>query len=334
MNLPVAFDAPGKLMLAGEYAVLYGAKALATATSARLSARVEAIDGDFDELVAPGLLDEVRSFSRQPEGELRWRESRHEELALFETLLLPYVPALTARYGSALRFSIDSRAFTRGARKLGLGSSAAVAVALNAALAAAVEQEQSALSAHTAFQEGEGSGTDIAIARYGGTQCVVRECNELRTTALDWPAGLHYCVVDTGHSQSTKKMLQALRAFEVECSNSSTLIDNLCERANESATAWQVSADDFVASLAGFRQGLQALDTASGLGLYSHGHDSLDELGVRLGVAYKPSGAGGGDIGIAFSTDTAKLAEFRRQASALRFSEVKVQLACAGLTEL
>ncbi len=334
MSLPVAFDAPGKLMLAGEYAVLYGAKALATATSVRLSARVEPIEGDFDEVLALGLLDNARSFSRHPEGILRWRDPRPEELSLFETLLLPYVSALIARYDSALRFSIDSKAFMRGRRKLGLGSSAAVAVALNAVLETMLGHAESAMSAHTRFQDGEGSGTDIAIARYGGTQCVVRENDELRTTAVDWPAGLRYCVIDTGRSQSTKEMLQALRVFEADCSGSTALIDDLCDRANASATAWQASADDFVASLFAFRRAVLALDAASGLGIYSQGHDALDELGVRLGVAYKPSGAGGGDIGIAFSTDTAKLAEFRRHASALRFSVVDVQLACAGLTKL
>ncbi|EIL96926.1 hypothetical protein UUA_16568, partial [Rhodanobacter thiooxydans LCS2] len=51
----------------------------------------------------------------------------------------------------------------------------------------------------------------------------------------------------------------------------------------------------------------------------------------RLGVVYKTCGAGGGDIGIALATDTARLQAFRQAASAAGFPVLDLHPAAAGV---
>ena len=139
-------SAPGKLIVAGEYAVLDGAPALVVAVDRRAVARIQ-----------PG-----------PRGSSPFLAAVADEVA--------------ARGGDgarALSIAVDSRAFYvdtgAGPLKLGLGSSAAVTVAATAlALGEPLDRARVfdiAAAAHARAQGARGargSGADIAAAVYGG----------------------------------------------------------------------------------------------------------------------------------------------------------------------
>jgi phosphomevalonate kinase len=66
--------------------------------------------------------------------------------------------------------------------------------------------------------------------------------------------------------------------------------------------------------------------------ILSEEHRSLREIAVNCGVRYKPSGAGGGDFGIGFATDSDAAAGFRRRAEASGFHVLDLAIDRTGLT--
>src|SRR5690606_17926630 len=119
--------------------------------------------------------------------------------------------------GEPLDLVIDSAAYQHGGHKLGLGSSAAVAVALVAALTGArgvtvTADELFALadSAHREAQGGSGSGGDIAASVYGGR---IRYLRGERPQQVGWPDDLALLAVVTGTGSSTVDLVGRVSAY-------------------------------------------------------------------------------------------------------------------------
>ncbi|HWN69456.1 MAG TPA: hypothetical protein VNM90_17565, partial [Haliangium sp.] len=155
----ITASAPGKVLLAGEYAVLAGAEAVVMAINRRAVARV----------VAPGT-NEARGAAGSP------------FLQALAQAVAAHAGADSPAARAATMLAVDSSALRDvGGIKLGLGSSAAATVAACAcALAhgqagdvrpAAAEVHRLAHVAHGAAQSAQGargSGADIAASVYGG----------------------------------------------------------------------------------------------------------------------------------------------------------------------
>ena len=149
------------MLLLGEYAVLApGGLGVAAAIELRVRARVRS--GAVDALRIEGT-DGIDRFA-WPGGAGGVLDAVVEACA--QTLGRTPAPALV---------TVDSSALTAGGRKLGLGSSAAVAVAVTFALLSRGKAGapldavfRTALRAHRAAQGGRGSGYDVAVATHGG----------------------------------------------------------------------------------------------------------------------------------------------------------------------
>ena len=72
------------------------------------------------------------------------------------------------------------------------------------------------------------------------------------------------------------------------------------------------AGDAFLEPLAPYIEALEALDRAADIGIVSEPHRQAGVLARDHGLLYKPCGAGGGDMGIAFATDAQAIASFRR----------------------
>ncbi len=155
-------SAPGSVLLLGEYAVLQpGGLGVAAAVEPRVRVRVR--PSPAAALHIEGT-DGIERF--------RWRVGAGG-------LLGAVVDACAGTLGRApdpALVEVDSSALSEGGRKLGLGSSAAVAVAVTWALLGGdrggVRLDvvfQTALRAHRTAQGGRGSGYDVAASTYGGT---------------------------------------------------------------------------------------------------------------------------------------------------------------------
>jgi mevalonate kinase len=80
-----------------------------------------------------------------------------------------------------------------------------------------------------------------------------------------------------------------------------------------------------------YGRGLQELGEAIGAAIVTAEHREIGAEALRHGVAYKVSGAGGGDLGLACATDTEALAAFRKSVEDRGFRVINVSLAEHGL---
>ena len=183
----VTASAPGKVVLCGEYAVLDGAPAIAMAVNRRASVTIDAAsDAGVTSLGLAGDTD-----TRLLDG-------------VCDTLAIDRPDAAIV---------LDSLAFadTPSGTKLGIGSSAALTVALVGALAppglGPIRLFETALAAHRRFQDGRGSGVDIAASSAGG---LIEYRIDATPRSLAWPADLHYALLWSGIAASTTSRLATL----------------------------------------------------------------------------------------------------------------------------
>ncbi|HSG40027.1 MAG TPA: hypothetical protein VLE27_10350 [Thermoanaerobaculia bacterium] len=184
----VAVSTPGKLILMGEHAVVYGRPALIAAIDLRLTARISSAAGDAIRLELPSLphLEEISrgglrayaraareswdEYSREP-GPERFRAVRGEDPAhLVKVALGEVLESLGETDGPGLRLRVESD-LPIGS---GFGSSAATAVGVIAAYLAfsgaeidPARIEKYALEAERR-QHGLPSGVDGATVLHGG----------------------------------------------------------------------------------------------------------------------------------------------------------------------
>ena len=309
----VTASAPGKFVLSGEYAVLDGAPALCVAVDRRAEVSIETGGGDHHVVTAPGFSDATGRFSAGKDG-LNWLAGGRD-FGLFEAVWNASRP----RHNQGpLAITLDTTKFHDGAsgEKIGLGSSAALTVAMAAALGSlgGADPAEAAHSAHRRFQGGSGSGVDVACSIAGGV--IEYRMADRRATPVKWPEGLYFGVLWSGVATATTGKLARFRE-----QSPGSARDALCEasRAVVATLAGGV-APEVVAGLAEYTRVLQRFDDAYGLGIFAAGHAELADQAAGEGLVYKPCGAGGGDIGVALATSRSSLASFGQTAARVGFT--------------
>ena len=136
---------------------------------------------------------------------------------------------------------------------------------------------------------------------------------------LAWPQGLTIVPVWTGESASTTVMLRSLEQFKERSGDTChSIMQRLVSASQDTCGYWRTgAADDVAASLDAYGDLLRELDAAAGIGIWSACHEKLNRIARKAGVSYKPSGAGGGDFGLAFSHDAERLQAYLRQVDAM-----------------
>jgi phosphomevalonate kinase len=331
-DTPVASSAPGKVILIGEYAVLEGGAAYVRAVDVRARVRIEPRPEGFL-LEAPDVNAPTVDFSLDPNGSVIWGRPDHApdpvpaELGLAGVVLSEAFAGVSLR--SPCRIRLDTSEFfsatARGARgKLGLGSSAALTVALYAAVLRWAQPEERPVSRpdgmlvrlqtlHRNHQQGRGSGLDIAASLHGGTFVYRRGRLEPELVPLALPSGLELLCVWSGQSASTGGFLERLagwrRRNEQAHARYMRELSEIAERGIEAAASGD--AQGFCTALREYTRSLDNLGAATSLPIVSPVHRRIERLAAKRGLTYKPSGAGGGDIGIALADDTRAAQRFR-----------------------
>lgn len=330
--MSVCTSAPGKVVLSGEYAVLEGAPAIVMAVDRRARVCVSPAAGDWHRVSAPGLEDAQTDFSIDAMGAPVRREVDTMKGPAVDLSLLGEVLKSVGRLPAPLHFELDTRPFFHPARglKLGFGSSAALAVALTAALMRDGERlheiARTASAAHRAWQGGRGSGVDIAAAVHGGI-LAYRATPGAAVEALRWPEGLRHALLWSGRPASTRDRIEAFRKSVRQNGSAS----RLAQASEEIADTWRRGdARGIVDGLSLYAAILEAFDVDHDLGIFDAGHREL--AGMAGGqVVYKPCGAGGGDIGIALALKEADLDGFVEKAQALGFERLNVMPDARGI---
>ncbi|MCP4503174.1 MAG: hypothetical protein GY822_24825 [Deltaproteobacteria bacterium] len=336
-------SAPGKLVLAGEYAVLEGSAAWVTAVDRRAVVH-------FDLKV------------HRPAADASLRVSSHScvEQCLSDDVdggyfdLLRKVVAVVEQDREA-SFSglvhVDTSAMEVG-DKLGIGSSAAVAVAFTYALLSVAngcddgtegdfapsreDVHTLAHRAHLAFSEGRGSGVDVAAAVYGGSISFQRVPNAelpvVEPAPLD-AKGLEVLIVYSGHSQSTRSFVAKVQHLKDPSEGQPALFQEIMIRLASAATRAMASTTtgELLPSMNAAYEAMIALGEASGADIVSAPHRQIAALAAYFSGVAKPSGAGGGDVALAFFRSKKDAQAAREAFAAQGFSVVSMQLGAPGV---
>jgi phosphomevalonate kinase len=351
----IRVTAPGKLVLIGEYAVLESAPAVVMAVNRR--ARVELADSPNGlwSIAAPDFAPQPEAFELDSRGRLRWLGGSGpatDRFGLVERLFAELCSSGVLNLGESPPFvaNLDTRAFFHPAQdrltKLGLGSSAALTVALTSALSAWPDGEGSALPDGVGLQPlvdlnrraqgGLGSGIDIAACLLGGVIRYQLEADgeSVRMSSrLSLPEDLHLVCIWTGRSASTSDFLEVLRARRVDDPRGTgRAMRRLGEISGAAIAALEEARTaTFLAEVEAFWNALADLGEHVGLPILSEEHRQLRRLAEESGAAYKPSGAGGGDFGLVFAADPEIVDAASRRATAAGFFVIDLLVDPSGL---
>ena len=303
-------------MLAGEYAVLAGGAGLSIAVDRLAKCRIQIRDSGGWTFRTH---DEVWR-SQHTRNELSMDLPRHDPARMVRFLC---DPCCLPEHGE---LTLDTSDFYMHGNKLGVGSSAASLAAMGVALGAFLERSSDfsrLLQAHREFQGGSGSGIDVASAWHGGTIAYRQEM----AVNLSLSPEVHFLFVWTGHSTRTSEMIARFDAWRK--GGSPKELSRLCLAAEdvlESAS----DAEAFVKAMGKFGEIMDSLDRAAELGYWGPVHKRIRSISASLGLPYKPSGAGGGDMGIACSTNPDLLRQLDASLAKRQIQSVRLRVTPHG----
>lgn len=139
-------------------------------------------------------------------------------------------------------------------------------------------------------------------------------------------------VIDTGMSARTSTFLDAIEAHRASSPAASKRVFKALHSAMDSVEGaiGRESADDLLGALDEYNQAMRALGELTSLPIVEERLSAIDALARECGGVSKPSGAGGGDIAVAFFPDAERRQAFERRASEAYFEPIALELDLEG----
>lgn len=301
----------------GEYAVLEQAPCLVAAADRDCVVELEPADDEVFRLKAsnPDIADVEFIVNDSNELVFTSRLSNDDKnrLRFVIAVLRKVINESRGKINPAI-IKIDTRKFYHKSReKLGLGASAAITVALLAALQAyigmpvsGIDLYEEAFPIHRQAQGKLGSGSDIAASAVGG---IIQYQMPKDVTSgigiiesLNWPENLHVIPVWAGKSASTQDLVQRVRAYrEQEPETYSSVMNPMINLAEKGCNAFKAAdLEALFEIITDYAVLERKLGEASKTDIVSDSHQQIAKVVQSAGGVYKPSGAGNGDMGVAF----------------------------------
>jgi phosphomevalonate kinase len=305
-------------MIAGEYVVLDGEEALVAAVSSRATAR----------------------WTSTTDGSPRDSGGSPGAPTLPPEVVLTLEHALRSFGPVPMQIDIDTSPLRHGDRKLGLGSSAAAAVAAAGAVVAFhdgdLERERRrilgwALAGHRAIAP-QGSGADVAASALGGIVCFKSDAVE-DAQSIVWPADLSLEVVWTGAPARTSDLVAKVRVLaDVDRTRYELVASPLRAAASELIAAIAAGDARAAASAADAHgRAVGRLGEAAGASIMTPSLERAASLARQFDGGAKPSGAGGGDVAIALFADPDRAAAFRDACPAHDLTPLSLSIGAEGV---
>ncbi len=282
MTTTLRTTAHGKIMIAGEYAVLFGGPALI------MCARQEA----------------SCTFMPGPTTVLRAKTTRdNNDISLLRIVMKTCKDAGLKE--CAGEYVVDTSAFYHPlfGHKMGLGSSAAATVALTKMVLLhnnITDRDlllKLSLTSHDEFPAGLASGADVAAAAFGTTIQFAKGPlieplvpNHFLTSLI---------VVTTPNAQDTREYVRkAVAALD----NDQAFLHKLVTESAKLCCALRhaQTEDEFISNIDRHTMLLAELGERADIIIETDSHKNIRRLAASCGGTAKPSGAGGGDIAIAY----------------------------------
>ncbi len=296
----VTASAPGKLMLFGEHAVVYGYPCLVTTVDLRVSTTIERTQS--------GTIDIAPSLPGEAEQHYLFTLDEIVQSNVIFPKAVSFVASAIAHFFRRYNVRSGLHIMTTGlAKNYGLGSSSAITVATIAALNALFDVQLSsreifdlAFAVVLDVQRGTASGFDVAAAVYGGTVYYSKRGDIIEPLELPAPS---FIVGYSGEKVSTTDYVEQVRRLYQQMPTLIEPIFALMTTIVEQA-----------------RLALHAGDHAEIGRLMNINQGLLDSLGVNTlslarpifaardagALGAKLSGAGGGDCMFAIADDDAR----------------------------
>lgn len=345
----IKVEAPGKLILLGEYAVLEQAPALVAAVDRYCRVEITPSFNSFFHFTAPNLGLNNIGFKIDKNGSPVLSEpvndAEFKKLRFVFAILEHLATDVDSDLESAdIRIDTEDFYHQKSKQKLGLGSSAALTVAFLQALTEfmgkdtrADELFRDALGVHRIAQGELGSGVDIAASASGGIiqyrMPKLKEPFDGEITNLEWPDDLKVVAIWTGSSASTQSFVKTVNRFRAAAPRAYTRVMdkmiNLCEEGCKAFRSGDING--FLEIIPAFTNLEGILGNSSGTDIVSEAHKKISRLVDSAGGVYKPSGAGGGDIGLAFCSDDDTLQQIKSNISETSFEVLDLSILKEGI---
>lgn len=354
---------PGKLMIAGEYAVLEkNQKCIVAAINKYVEGSIEC--SIKNQLFLPDLkLEDI--FFEIKDGNVKF-SIEDFRLSFLKNSISVVVRFLKENSIELIPFKLSIKSHlddVSSGKKYGLGSSAAIVVATVSSILA-LHSKEDILNLNIIFKlsaiahlktQGNGSGADIAAGVYGGwleysafdskwllnelessdkiKDILEKPWRNLIIRKLTPPSELKLAVGWTKETASTSPMIRKAESFKKETPNiykeflkvSSIVVDNLIKAFNDN------SFEDSISSLSENRKALKNFGEVAGIPIETKKLTALCSIGERYGSA-KSSGAGGGDCGIAFLKDDYEKQELYREWDKADIEPLDLEISEAGVS--
>ena len=323
--------APGKVFLSGEYLALEGGSAIILSTKQRSSVSIENHDKPYN-LFFSSTLDQYFEFNVNDNFKVDWVENDPQSFGLFVSLA---ICQLKVKPSKSL-ISIDTNEFYSNGKKIGLGSSASIASAIISALdeyfnlqLSESEKIKKAVNIHALSQDNFGSGLDViaSCADSGVVECNLKMADEHKWRSLTWPSDLYIKGVITNDQSSTRKMIKKYN--HGKDSNQiffNKLYSEMSLLLNKISTAWDTQNSIQILELMHkYNTFIKQLNEKFNLGIFSDEHKRLRDLARNADIFYKPSGSGGGDLGLIITNSEKKLTHFLSTLSDSNFSVIDLR---------
>ena len=322
MKNEIKVSIPGKIVISGEYAVLDGSPAIVSTRKEKANITIQKSEKNHN-IYSTSALEDIYPFKIENDSNVVWLE---EDPGEFGSLIKHAFKILQPKLKQKLHIAIDSSKFfrirkDRTAIKLGIGSSAAVSVGITRALSQYQEiltlpenLLAQANSIHQALQGKEGSGIDItcSFVDQGVIECTKNSVNNNNWSILSWPNGLHLKVLSTSQDGSTKRLVKNYRrASNLYPKEFKSAQNQFLDITQNLSSAWKSEdVDLIICLLRAYDAQIKKLDKIGAIGIYTQAHTEIQNIASRYNVFYKPSGAGGGGIGLAISSSMDALNDF------------------------
>jgi phosphomevalonate kinase len=324
-------SSPGKIFLSGEYLALDGNAAILMSVKQRAKVSIEDY-GTKNNIFYCSNINQEFPFSVDDNYQTQWLHNDPNDYGSFLSLALKIIKI---KLNKAL-ILIDTNDLYSEGFKIGLGSSSAISVAIVNAINDFCHLKLSpakiihySLKLHQMHQQKKGSGLDVlsSFADSDLIECDSSMLNRAKWNTFKWPSNLYIKGVLTSNESSTPCMIKKYNLVREENNLSfQNLHSKITHNLSRLSEQWAIgNTSEILIQFNAYNLLMKQLDKEFNVGIYTEDHNNIASLAKKFNLLYKPSGAGGGDLGFVLSDDMYKMQKFNKLLSGMYYKTIELR---------